>query len=322
MANKFDTEITVEKKEVDFNPLDEAVNEKKYSQPTMNTQGVDMTKPIEEPKFTPPPFHKKTNVPPPQQEKREPLNPEMKSIPKKETEMASAQAAKLIINGYEWMHDLANKGLKVSEKKLNKLQADGEINLNAEIDYDYGKTIRAGEFFQEYNQQIDGLLKVSQEFKDEVTPVLERVLAKRGIGLTDEQFLMYLFGKDIAAKSIIFFQQKQQVKMMIESIKESTISSPSLPRERQQPTTPQPQPQPTPPQDPTPKSKSNNANNFNYSTFPPFESDDEINERESVKDAKEEDEYIFNSKRKNSKEDEVVISILNTPPKKRGRPKK
>ena len=106
--------------------------------------------------------------------------------------------------------------MQVSEKKLNKLQAEGEINLNAMIDYDYGKKMRAGEFFVEYNNQVKNILTVSDEFKEEVTPVLERVLAKRGIGLTDEQLLMYMFGKDIAAKSIIFFQQKAQLNYMIQ----------------------------------------------------------------------------------------------------------
>ena len=74
----------------------------------------------------------------------------------------------------------------------------------------------------EYNNQVEGTLKVSDEFKEEVTPVLERVLAKRGVGMTDEQLLMFMFGKDIAAKSMMFFQQKQQLNFMIQSIKEAT----------------------------------------------------------------------------------------------------
>lgn len=146
------------------------------------------------------------------------------------------------MQGYEWMHDLANKGLQVSEKKLNKLQAEGEINLNAMIDYDYGKKIRAGEFFQEYNEQVKGVLKVSDEFKEETIPVLERVLAKRGVGMTDEQYLMFLFGKDIAAKSMIFFQQKAQMNYMIESIKQATMSQ--FVQQAPPPSSPQrPQPQ-------------------------------------------------------------------------------
>jgi hypothetical protein len=224
---KFDTEIIEpeERKPVDYNPLDEAVNEKPYTTPNVNTSNVNLNAPIEEPRFAPPPIDTKKSVKQDQKApKPDPVNPEMRNLGKKDTEMAASHMAKLILQGYEWMHDLANKGLKVSEKKLNKLQADGEINLNAMIDYDYGKKIRAGDFFIEYNQQVANVLQVSPEFKEEVTPILEKVLAKRGIGMTDEQMLMFMFGKDIAAKSMIFFQQKAQMNMMIASIKEATTS--------------------------------------------------------------------------------------------------
>lgn len=224
MAEKISTEI-VEPEEkptaIDFNPLDEQVNEKPYTIPNVNTTGVDMNAPIEEPRFSPPPIDKikrDTPKPPP----RDPINPEMKHLGKKDTDMAAGYAAKLIMQGYEWMHELGNRFLQVSEKKLNKLQADGEINLNAMIDYDYGKKIRAGEFFKEYNNQNKDLLQVSDEFKAEAMPLLEKVLAKRGIGMTDEQMLIFVFGKDIAAKTMIIFQQKAQMNMMIASIKEAT----------------------------------------------------------------------------------------------------
>jgi len=224
MPNKFDTEITdAEIIEVDFNPLDEPVNEKKYSQPNVNVGDIDMNTPISEPNFTPPPFQKKKPNIKEEPKKHEPINSELKGLSKKDVDMSAKAAAKMILQGYDWVHMLANKGLKVSEKKLTKLQAEGEINLNALIDYDYGKRMRAGEFFEEYNRQVEGVLVVSDEFKEEVTPVLERVLSKRGIGLTDEQTLMFMFGKDIAAKSLIFFQQRQVLKSMIESIKEATM---------------------------------------------------------------------------------------------------
>lgn len=250
MADKFETEIIEpeERKAVDFNPLDEQVNEKAYTTPNTNTQGIDLNAPIPEPRFTPPPMDKRTiNQEQGKQPKPEPLNPEMKNLGKKDTEMAAGHMAKLIIQGYEWMHQLANKGLQVSEKKLNKLQAEGEINLNAMIDYDYGKKIRAGDFFVEYNQQVSNVLTVSQEFKDEATPLLEKVLAKRGIGMTDEQMLMFVFGKDIAAKSMIFFQQKAQMNHMLASIKEATMAqyAQAAPPPTASQAAPQPAPQPT-----------------------------------------------------------------------------
>lgn len=239
MENKETTHEQPQQKEV-HNPLDEAVHEKPYSQPNINTEGINMNAPIDEPRFTPPPFKKVE----PEQPKREPVNPDMKNLPKKDTEMAATQAANMILTGYDWVHQLANKGLLVSEKKLDKLQAEGEINLNAVIDYDYGKKIRAGDFFKEYNEQQEGLLSVTQEFKEEVTPVLVRVLSKRGIGMTDEQTLLYMFVKDIAAKSIIFFQQKTQLNYMIESIKQATMAQqappPPPPKNNQQPPPPAP----------------------------------------------------------------------------------
>ena len=139
----------------------------------------------------------------------------------------------------------------ISEKKLSKLQDEGELNLSAMIDYDYGRKMRAGEFFQEWNNQVmkdGGVLQVSDEFKEEVTPVLERVLAKRGIGMTDEQLLMFMFGKDIAAKGLIFFQMKGQMNHMIQSIKNASMGqfAPPPPPPPQQEAQPQPQPQPEP----------------------------------------------------------------------------
>lgn len=247
---KFDTEVVEpeEKLNMDFNPLDEPVNEKSYINSNVNTSGIDFNKPIDEPVFSPPPIDRKNikkDIPKPP--KPDPINPQMNHLGKKDTEMAASHMTKLVLQGYEWMHDLGNKALQVSEKKLSKMQANGEINLNAMIDYDYGKKIRAGEFFREYNNQNKDLLQVSQEFKDEVTPVMERVFAKRGIGLTDEQLLMFIFAKDIAGKTMIFFQQKAQLNMMIASIKEATTGAYA-----QQAPPPPPPPPPTTQPEPEP----------------------------------------------------------------------
>lgn len=248
MPNKFESEIRdPEKVEAVVNPLDEAVNEKRYTQPNVNASMADLNKPIDEPRFAPPPLQAKNIQSNEEPRKREPVNPEMKSIPKKETEFAAKQAAQMIIQGYEMAHGLANNALKVSERKLMQLQSEGELNLNAMIDYEFGKKMRAGEFFQTYNKQIENALTVSDEFKEEVTPVLERVLAKRGIGMTDEQYLIYLFGKDIAIKSIAFFQLKATLNATIESIK---VASTNQYAQQAPPPPPPPRPRPEPQPEP------------------------------------------------------------------------
>ena len=123
---------------VDVNPLDEPVNEKRYTQGNINTSGIDMTKPIDEPTFTPPPFRgantnnnsktssssSKTSSQPSSSSSDEPMN-------KKDLKLGAEAAADMVIQGYVWLHDLGNKWLQISDKKLNALQESGEINLNA-----------------------------------------------------------------------------------------------------------------------------------------------------------------------------------------------
>lgn len=82
--------------------------------------------------------------------------------------------------------------------------------------------------------------------------MLERVLAKRGVAMTDEQLLMFMFGKDIAAKSMMFFQQKQQLNYMIQTIKEATAGQfvQQAPAQAQAPNqAPMPEPQQSQPEE-------------------------------------------------------------------------
>ena len=103
-----------------------------------------------------------------------------------------------------------------------KLRTFLQIDLSIAVPDGYGNTITAGSFIEEFNEQSKDALSVSPAFKKEVTPVLERVLAKRGAGLTDEQMLIYLFGKDIAVKGVIVYQMKSTMNEMIDIIRQQT----------------------------------------------------------------------------------------------------
>lgn len=235
----------------DINPLDEPVNEKRYTQANVDTSGIDFSKPIDEPSFQPPPFKKNPNVgsststfvdEKKEKREREPINPEMKNLSKKDTKSASRAAANMFLQGYVWLHELGNKYLQISEKKLEKLQESGQINLDAVIQYDYGTSIRAGDFFKEYNRQVSNILQVSDEFKEEVLPLLEDVLQERGIGVTKLQQLGFVIGKDVAGKFAIILQQKQQMNHMMKVIAEATQAQAAPPP----PPTPPPAPAPAP----------------------------------------------------------------------------
>jgi len=225
-----------------WNPLDEPVNDKPYASAGINVSQDELNKPIEEPRFAPPPMRKPTpqgsdgksgkegggssSAP-----KREPFNKDFSELSKKDTEAAAEHSAKMALKGYEWLHSMANKYVQISEKKLTRLQIDGEINLNVMIEYDYGREIRSGDFFKQYNEQLAQVFVVSEEFKDEFVPLLTKVLAKRGIGMTDEQRLAYLIGEDIATKGFMFFQIKKGQKDMIDRMKENTMAITALQKE-------------------------------------------------------------------------------------------
>lgn len=217
-----------------FSPLDEKVNEKPYSKLNVQADAEALNRPIAEPTFTPPPMDSNFNgdksqhqkggsVPKSQQQQQEAFNPSMNEIPNAEKAKASKHVAAMIMQGYDFANQLANKGLMFSEKRLMKLQQDGEVDFNTTyIPYDMsGNVMPAVEFIKEYNAQQEGAFKVTDEFKQEVTPVLERVLEKRGVGMTDEQFLMYMFGKDIAMKGFMFVSARAQMNQMIQLMKEA-----------------------------------------------------------------------------------------------------
>lgn len=210
--------------ETQYSILDEPINEKTYSRLNVSASQEQLNTDIPEPDFIPPPidFSEQKKEKP----KEKPIMPEMEGLSQKEKNDASETLSDVLLDGYGILHALANRGLMVSEKKLMKLQQNGEIDLNAQIQYDYGQTMSAGEFFQEYNKQAETALTLSNEFREEVKPVLSKVLAKKGLGLTDEQKLIFLFAKDAGQKAIIAISMRSQLNQMIEVIKSATVQQP------------------------------------------------------------------------------------------------
>ncbi len=152
----------------------------------------------------------------------ESINPSMNPLADAEKKEGAKHMAKLILDGYETAHVFGNTMLQFNPRTLRKLEAEGEIDLSIPVPDGYGNTLTAGQFIEEFNEQSKDTLTVSPAFKKEVTPILERVLAKRGAGLTDEQMLIYLFGKDIAVKGVIVYQMKTTMSDMIDIIKQQT----------------------------------------------------------------------------------------------------
>lgn len=226
--------VQVETQPVNYSPFSENVNEKPYTVSQGGLSQEQLLGSIPEPMYQSQPLNTRDNPydmlngesprgggrssePPP-------MNPSMNNIPDAEKKMGAEHLAKLIMDGYEQLHVFGNKALQFSDKKLRKLAAEGEIDLNIQIPYEQGQTLSASEFVQSFNEQSKDTLTVSREFKKEVTPVLTRVLEKKGAGLTDEQYLAFMFGKDIIVKGIIVAQMRSTMKDLIEVMKEYTAA--------------------------------------------------------------------------------------------------
>lgn len=246
MANEY-----MEPEEIggEYDPMGAPINEKPYTKPNVKINPKDLQEDIPVPSFQAPlidldkPKFEEVTQPAP---KKEPLNREMNDLPKKDKQMAASHVANMIMQVYEGLNTLAGKGMVFNEKKLTRLQQEGEVDFSILVKKDYtsNQNITAAEFIQDFNNQNENSLKVTKEFKEEVTPILERVLVKRGVGMTDEQMLIFLFGQDIAIKGGQFLQARTQMSQIIEMLREQTQEMKSGNFRSQMPNTPPPPPPP------------------------------------------------------------------------------
>ena len=258
-----------------YNPFLQKVNEKPYSQMNVGVTQEQLSGGIPEPTYTPFTIDSNENPynmlggdtqssGPSQRKDSGTFNPMMNDIPDNDKKMGAQHMAKLLVDGYEQLHVFGNKALQVPERKIRKLEKEGLIDLSIPIPYEYGKTITAGEFLQDFNEQNKDALTVSKEFKKEVTPVLTRVLEKRGAGLTDEQYLGYLVGKDLIVKLVIVAQLRTTMNDMINVIKDYTEATRAGGGVPSQPQAPQPQAPQQTYQQPTYQEPDHNAADFNF----------------------------------------------------------
>lgn len=219
-----------------YNPFLDSVNEKPYSQISVGVTQEQLNTVIPEPTYAANPIETNRDVYGTLGGDRgnsgssggggstssAPINPSLNEVGSQEKKEAASHMAKLIMDGYEGLNKAANSLVQVSPKQIRKLQAEGELDMTVQIPYEMGNTISFGEFVQEFNEQNKETFVVTKEFKKDVMPVLTRVLEKRGAGLTDEQYLMFAFGKDIAVKAFLGFQIKSSLNDVINLGKEFT----------------------------------------------------------------------------------------------------
>ena len=222
----------------DFSPLDAPVKQRSYTQ--HHIADAQVLGDLEEPTFQPPSFNDFDKETEGEAEPERPFNQSYSELDGKEKTMG-AKMAEMTLDLYEKGCGLLGKLPEISEGKLDRLIAEGEIDANIEIPTEAG-SLGVKDFAREYNDSIKDAFSVSDEFKEKVKPPLERVFKKRGIGMTDEQLLMYYFATDFGAKGVQAFMLRKTANGIIDSLRENTLA---IKEQTSYRTSPQPQ-QPTP----------------------------------------------------------------------------
>ncbi len=204
-----------------FSPLDEPMKQRSYSKPETIDTGE-----IEEPTFAG--GLSMEDLESPQEEFQEESKPfdnitndGVNQLEGKDKKIACKQLVETTLEVYKMGHTFAQRMAKKDEGEIVKAVQDGEIDPQMEIPVDEkGTTTNAVEFFQNYNEQVEEALSYDEEFGEKVRPAMERVFEKRGWGMNDEQYLMYMFGKDIAMKGAMVISLKKQANMIFNTFVE------------------------------------------------------------------------------------------------------
>lgn len=224
MTNQENFEVIQEAEIIqdDFSPLDAPVKQRSYTQ--HNIDPSQITEDLEEPTFQRPSFEDLDGSPEEQvSEPERPFNPSYSELDGKEKTMGAEMMAEMTLDIYEKGCYYMGKIPEISEAKIDRLIAEGEIDPNIQLQTEAG-AIPIKDFAVEFNDSIKEAFVVSDEFKEKVKPPLIRVFKKRGIGMTDEQLLAYYFVTDLGAKGAQAFMLKKTTNSIIDSLRENTMA--------------------------------------------------------------------------------------------------
>jgi len=238
--SQFDFFNPVDQSENDsfFNPLQESVQQRDYSAPQI-AQG-DIA-PLEEPQFmrkgfdqikaeqssgmgSPPSTGGSSSGASAPQMSNDPMNnpnPAFNELEDKEKKKASEQMVDAVLDTYDTLKGLSAKLGQMDEKKVRKMIDEGKIDRNRRITIDeYGNNVGIMEFVQNYNAQVAQAVEPDPSFRKNVRPAMTRVFMKKGWGMTDEQFLLFAFGKDLTITGVTLIGMKKGLKEILTNLQE------------------------------------------------------------------------------------------------------
>jgi hypothetical protein len=296
-----------------FNPLQESVQQRDYSAPQIAQGDIP---PLEEPQFmrkgfdqikaeqsggigTPPSSGGSSSGASAPQMNNDPMNnpnPAFNELEDKEKKKASEQMVDAVLDTYDTLKGLSAKLGQMDEKKVRKMIEEGKIDKNRRITIDeYGNNVGIMEFVQNYNAQVAQAVEPDPSFRKSVRPAMTRVFMKKGWGMTDEQYLLFAFGKDLTITGVTLIGMKKGIKDILTNLQEEQLAkgNPVAPK---RPTPPPPAPSggydvppPSPSYPPAPAPAPAPVNNDEFVEYPQDDlTDEEIEYLQRIEDAQAE----------------------------------
>jgi hypothetical protein len=302
-----------------FNPLQESVTERDYSAPQIAQGNIAD---LEEPQFMRKGFDQvkaeqsngmggqaspsssssnssSSNSAP--QMSNDPMtnpNPAYNEMEDKEKKKASEQMVDAVLDTYDTLKTLSAKLGQMDEKKVRKMIDEGKIDRNRRITIDeYGNSVGIMEFVANYNAQVTQAVEPDPAFRKSVRPAMTRVFMKKGWGMTDEQYLLFAFGKDLTISAVTLIGMKKGIKDILTNLQEEQLAkgNPIAPK---RPTPPpaqsggydSPPPPPNyPPSSPAPAPAPAPVNNDEFVEYPQEDlTDEELEYLERIESAQAE----------------------------------
>lgn len=131
--------------------------------------------------------------------------PGMEDIDARTKRKAAEHLADVCISAYVELHELAKSYVKFDERKMQIKAVKGQfdfavLNIELPLSEEGSETITVAQFIDSINQSADETFVVTEEFKNSVRPLLIKIFAKKGWGMTPEGQLLYIVAQDIVPK--------------------------------------------------------------------------------------------------------------------------
>lgn len=221
----------------DFDPNAGALNEKPYAkditdpnmqqtvgEPIFSTEPIqnvnpDQPQPSDQPQSNG--GFSSATPPPPEDPMSNLSNPQMNELDDKAKKIAATQMADMCIDLYANLHQWVKPLVKIKDKKLIELEAKGLIDPTDTVPVDAdGTRVTARELVASTNDAIDNVLTPDPTLSGKIREPLIREFTKRGIGLTDMQYILITVGQDVATKGAMVFGLKKNMNSILEIYKE------------------------------------------------------------------------------------------------------